>query len=741
MTKKGGTLFLFHGLTIKLLVASLTLVVLPVGAALVVMGYATRRLSEIRRVHRRSIIPVSKHISRARNDIGNTHLRIRVGLRRGREVIDKAVKEIRQQEAFAVAGQVAALVRAAPPRLSNTPSTVPGLRKYLLEEARIGPSSDNLILIHEPDVWGPKGTILKKGRDIVALHLDDQVVGQDLTAIRRPWANNLLNLMVSKGWKDLLRARRAKSALPGPTRLFRGQTFETGKPTTGSKNAPTQDYWLVTYIGRINGKAWSLAARTSLRGPVQVLLSSVLDEFGNVSSSLENVGPSLDRLAEASSAVSSTFEQSIKSFRRYLNIAIVGLLVLGAALVLLTTMFFRRSFLNPITHLTVVAQKIRDGAYDARCDVRSEDELHILAQTINEMLNRIVGLIQSEEDKLRLQRDIVNLLEIVSSASEGDLTERGEVTPDELGSITDAFNHMLESIGHLVVEVHKSAVNVHHAAEAIVVTSKEMASDASRQTKALEGITRKLRDLGERSMEINQIVERIDEIAAQTNMLALNAAIEASRAGEHGKGFAVVADEVRKLAARSSSLTKDIGAFMEIIQDATSDAIGSMEAVRDVTTSTARRAQDYRQEAVRLGTASQALNRAISRFKVRPTSVESIDKVVEQSKTRFDKSIEDLADALHALEISQGPKGRHEAEHLLSSIRKELAERLPNLTVEAESKASQDHAIVRVKRLTSGVPRHRRVPRSASKESAPAERVLPTSPSKPLQPDSTEDAD
>ncbi|MCD6498567.1 MAG: methyl-accepting chemotaxis protein [Deltaproteobacteria bacterium] len=739
MTQKGGTHLLLHGLTFKLLVASLTLVVLPVGAALIVMGYATKRLTEIRRVHRRSIIPVSKHIGRARNDIGNTHLRIRVGLRRGREVIDKAVKEIRQQEAFAVAGQIAALIRAAPARLRNNPSTVPGLRKYLLEEARIGPSSDNLILVHEPDVLGAKGTILKKGRDIVALHLDDQVVGHDLTAIRRPWANNLLNLIVSKGWRALLHTRQAKSALPGATRLFRGQPFETGKPT-GTKGQATQDYWIITYIGKVNGKAWSLAARTSLRGPVQVLLSSVLDEFGNVSSSLENVGPSLDRLAEASSAVSSTFEQSIKSFRRYLNIAIVGLLVLGAALVLLTTMFFRRSFLNPITHLTVVAQKIRDGAYDARCDVRTEDELHILAQTINEMLNRIVGLIQSEEDKLRLQRDIVNLLEIVSSASEGDLTARGEVTPDELGSITDAFNHMLESIGHLVVEVHKSALNVHHAAEGIVATSKEMASDASRQTKALEGITRKLRDLGERSMEINQIVERIDEIAAQTNMLALNAAIEASRAGEHGKGFAVVADEVRKLAARSSSLTKDIGAFMEIIQDATAGAIESMEAVRDVTTSTARRAQDYRQEAERLGTASEALNRAISRFKVRPTTDESIDKVVEQSKTRFDKSIGDLADALHSLEMSQGTKGRQDAEHILSSIRKELAERLPNLAVEAEEDKEQEHAIVRLKRLTASNPRRRRITaETPPKESEPAD-VSQASPRAPLQSDSIDDA-
>jgi methyl-accepting chemotaxis protein len=314
-----------------------------------------------------------------------------------------------------------------------------------------------------------------------------------------------------------------------------------------------------------------------------------------------------------------------------LRIIIVGI----SALVFLSlfTLWRATKIVAPVKDLMRIADALGRGDLTTKANVKTGDELGQLGETFNRTIDRLQGLVQTETDRDKMQHQVMDLLSVVSTAAEGDLTIKAEVTADALGSVADAFNLMITGLTTLVTqasnvanEIQRSTGDILHSADrmrlgaeqqasqirtasdavnAMSLTTQRMAENAGAATQTsvkatqaavkggaavsetIKGMQRiratvqstgkKIKGLGERSLEIGAIIEVINEIATQTNLLALNAAIEAARAGEQGKGFAVVADEVRKLAERAARATKDITGLIKGIQVETSEAVTVME--------------------------------------------------------------------------------------------------------------------------------------------------------------------
>jgi twitching motility protein PilJ len=144
---------------------------------------------------------------------------------------------------------------------------------------------------------------------------------------------------------------------------------------------------------------------------------------------------------------------------------------------------------------------------------------------------------------------------------------------------------------------------------------------------------KKMKNLGDRSMEITGIVGTISRISEQTNMLALNAAIEAARAGEHGRGFSVVADEVRKLAERTASATQEIDKLVKTIHAETTETVGAIEQQTSI----------VEQESRAVGKAGESLQ------KIRQVSTESASIVVDISSVAR-KQAEGAGQVVRAME-------------------------------------------------------------------------------------------
>jgi len=76
--------------------------------------------------------------------------------------------------------------------------------------------------------------------------------------------------------------------------------------------------------------------------------------------------------------------------------------------------------------------------------------------------------IATDEDKYKIQRQIKELLRIVSAAADGDFTVNAQVTADTLGALADSFNLMVSDLSELVRDVKKSAEHVAQSTQGIL---------------------------------------------------------------------------------------------------------------------------------------------------------------------------------------------------------------------------------------------------------------------------------
>src|SRR3982751_5872904 len=180
-------------------------------------------------------------------------------------------------------------------------------------------------------------------------------------------------------------------------------------------------------------------------------------------------------------------------------------------------------------------------------------------------------------------------------------------------------------------EITMVSVQARSAADAAKRTevSAEEGSDAVQNVIAgmttlranVQAGAKKMKNLGDRSMEITGIVGTINRISEQTNMLALNAAIEAARAGEHGRGFSIVAEEVRKLAERTAAATQEIDKLVKAIHSETTETVQAIE----------QQTQFVEQESALVGKAGESLS------KIRQVSTESAGLVSDISAVALEQ--------------------------------------------------------------------------------------------------------
>jgi methyl-accepting chemotaxis protein len=276
------------------------------------------------------------------------------------------------------------------------------------------------------------------------------------------------------------------------------------------------------------------------------------------------------------------------------------------------------SFTKALDKLGRYARQISEGEISERVTIASGDEVGMLAEAFDFM-----------------QQNFVLLAVQAQKIAKGDLSQR-VVFPGRFG---EAMNTMVSNLREMTGQSQEAGSRISSSSGEIVAAAQQQASGAAQQaasvsetTATMEELTttarqiaensnavtavaeetlksaeegqefmeestnsmatirnkteesaEKILKLGQRSQQIGEVIDIINEIAIETKMLSLNAAIEAAKAGEAGKGFSVVAGEIRRLAedvVKSTGTIRDV--LLEIQSAANASVLAAEENVKGV---------------------------------------------------------------------------------------------------------------------------------------------------------------
>lgn len=259
----------------------------------------------------------------------------------------------------------------------------------------------------------------------------------------------------------------------------------------------------------------------------------------------------------------------------------IGIAIFVGVTALFLSWIITRGITVPLQQVVDAARHVASGNLKAnKLSLKSQDEIGQLSQAFDHMLDNLKDLTAK----------ILAVTGNVSAAAAEILasTQQQASSTKEQAATVQEISTTMQEITQSGAEISEKAKQVAASAEATSAVSHSGITAVQNASRLMEGIRQQVEEvatkivsLSERTQTIGEIVRTVNDIAEQSNLLALNASIEAASAGEQGSRFSVVASEMKNLAERAKESTVQVGGILgEIQRGINSSVMMAEEAVK-----------------------------------------------------------------------------------------------------------------------------------------------------------------
>jgi methyl-accepting chemotaxis protein len=249
------------------------------------------------------------------------------------------------------------------------------------------------------------------------------------------------------------------------------------------------------------------------------------------------------------------------------------------------------ALLGPVQALAEFSERMAAGDPRARAEVNSNDELGYIAENLNRAVARVSKATSNQDANDALQRSITELLSVINQVARGDLAQRGKVTNDALGNVTDSINYMLDNFTKVLERGRKAAMEVTACSNNILVAADEMQAGATQQ-----------------DQEITNTSSAVEELTVSMKQVSNNAEASAEAARR-------ALDAISNVVRQSAELVQEISLASKQQVRGTEGVAHAMQIISSITRQTSQGTRGTVATVSQLVKLSDQLNEALAQFR------------------------------------------------------------------------------------------------------------------------------